>query len=217
MFGGSRAQRCTHPLYTKPSMPRLQFHPFPAAFVRLLKLPSCFCFILLNMVRAAWRPHSNRCLPHYRAILITEKMLILEVHIKLLKEKLHEKKKRDYLSEMSSNWAVREMTPPRNLPPCSCYDGTGNNRRSCVITSVHFFKNGHRLQLYLPPFTSPSCIHFSPPISLFCFISLKKRVHGGGWGIVQADSIRLCDWVAGIPWGHEKVKEFSGTNMIMVL
>lgn len=34
---------------------------------------------------------------------------------------------------------------------------------------------------------------------------------------MQADSIRLCDWVAGIPWGHGKVKEFSGTNMIMAL
>lgn len=93
-------------------------------------------------------------------------------------------------------------------------------RPSRVIKSVHFFKkrSSGPSSPALPPSLYLSLLYsfFTPNFIVF-FISLKKWVCGGGWGIVQADSIRLCDWVAGIPWGHAKVKEFSGTNMIMAL
>ena len=72
----------------------------------------------------------------------------------------------------------------------------------------------------------PLCLslYFSPPISFF-LISLESWGVGsqGGWEGVggascRLDSIRPRDRVAGIPQeGRGKVKQFSGTNMIMAL
>lgn len=100
---------------------------------------------------------------------------------------------------MSSDWAVREMTSlPKPAPLfLFCRDWKWCDRlvwsRLCI-----FLKSappGHRLRLYLPPFTSPSCIHFSPPISLF-FSSVWKRGCAGAGGV----SCRLIQLGSVIGW-----------------
>lgn len=63
-----------------------------------------------------------------------------------------------------------------------------------------------------PASPSLSRLLYSFFTSNFIFSSVWEE--GGYRG---ADSIRFHDWAAGIQEGHGKVKEFSGTNMIMAL
>lgn len=63
--------------------------------------------------------------------------------------------------------------------------------------------------------------HLSPSLSrlLYSFFT-SNFIFSSVWeegGYRGADSIRFHDWAAGIQEGHGKVKEFSGTNMIMAL